>query len=73
MAGGRVGTRRYTRVNTTSRFAADFALRGSGVLRVDGGEIPLEPGRYVLVGPQVVRQVVAGPAGLSHAVAGAVV
>jgi quercetin dioxygenase-like cupin family protein len=48
-------------------------LRGSGVLLVDGDEVPLEPGRYVLVEPEVVRQVVAGPDGLSYAVVGAVV
>jgi quercetin dioxygenase-like cupin family protein len=48
-------------------------LRGSGVLRVAGDEVPLEPGRYVLVEPELVRQVVAGPDGLSYAVVGAVV
>ncbi|MDQ2910484.1 MAG: cupin [Actinomycetota bacterium] len=42
-----------------------FALRGSGVLRVAGDEVPLEPGRYVLVEPEADRQVVAGPEGLS--------
>lgn len=50
-----------------------FALRGSGVLRVDGEDVPLEPGRYVLVEPEATRQVVGGPDGLSYAVAGAVV
>ncbi len=48
-------------------------LQGSGVLRVDGDEVPLEPGRYVLVEPEATRQVVAGPDGLSYAVVGAVV
>jgi quercetin dioxygenase-like cupin family protein len=47
-------------------------LRGSGVLRVEGQEVPLEPGRYVLVEPEAPRQVVAGPEGLSYAVVGAV-
>ena len=47
-------------------------LRGSGVLRVEGEEVPLEPGRYVLVEPEATRQVVAGPEGLSYAVVGAV-
>ena len=50
-----------------------FALRGSGVLRVAGEEVPLEPGRYVLVEPAATRQVVAGPDGLSYGVVGAVV
>jgi quercetin dioxygenase-like cupin family protein len=47
-------------------------LRGSGLLRVEGDEVPLEPGRYVLVEPEATRQVVAGPEGLSYAVVGAV-
>ena len=49
------------------------ALRGSGVVRVEGEDVPLEPGRYVLVEPEARRQVVAGPEGLSYAVVGAVV
>jgi quercetin dioxygenase-like cupin family protein len=48
-------------------------LRGSGVLHVGGDEVALEPGKYVLVEPEVTRQVVAGPEGLSYAVVGAVV
>jgi quercetin dioxygenase-like cupin family protein len=48
-------------------------VRGSGVLRVDGDEVPLEPGRFVLVPPEPTRQVVAGPDGLSYVVVGAVV
>jgi quercetin dioxygenase-like cupin family protein len=47
------------------------ALRGTGVLRLDGEEIALEPGRYVLVEPGSTRQVVAGPEGLSYLVVGA--
>ena len=47
------------------------ALEGSGVIRVDGDEVPLEPGRYVLVEPGSTRQVVAGPNGLSYLVVGA--
>jgi quercetin dioxygenase-like cupin family protein len=46
-------------------------LRGRGVLRVDGEEVPLEPGRYVLVPPEATRQVVAGPEGLGYLVVGA--
>jgi quercetin dioxygenase-like cupin family protein len=47
------------------------ALKGSGVLRVDGEEIPLEPGSYVLVEPGSTRQVITGPGGLSYLVVGA--
>jgi quercetin dioxygenase-like cupin family protein len=46
-------------------------LRGRGVLRVDDEEVPLEPGRYVLVPPESTRQVVAGPEGLGYLVVGA--
>jgi quercetin dioxygenase-like cupin family protein len=46
-------------------------LRGRGVLRVDGEEVPLEPGRYVLVSPESTRQVVAGREGLGYLVVGA--
>jgi quercetin dioxygenase-like cupin family protein len=45
-------------------------LRGRGVLRVDDEEVPLEPGRYVLVPPESTRQVVAGPEGLGYLVVG---
>ena len=48
------------------------ALRGSGVIVVDGEEIPLEPGRYVLVEPSSTRQVIAGFEGLSYLIVGAV-
>ena len=48
-------------------------LRGDGVLRVDGDQVPLEVGRYVLVTPVSRRQVVAGSDGLSYVVFGAVV
>jgi len=48
------------------------ALRGSGVIVVDGEEIELAPGRYVLVEPETTRQVVAGPEGLSYLIVGAV-
>lgn len=48
-------------------------VEGTGVIRVGSAEIPLEPGRFVLVTPDERRQVVAGPAGLSYVVVGAVV
>jgi quercetin dioxygenase-like cupin family protein len=46
-------------------------VAGRGVLRVDGEEIALEPGRFVLVSPDSSRQVVAGDEGLSYVVVGA--
>ncbi len=49
-----------------------LALSGGGVLRVDGEEIELRPGRYVLVSPDATRMVVAGPEGLSWICVGSV-
>src|SRR2546421_6750015 len=46
-------------------------LRGAGVLRVEGADVVLEPGRYVLVPPEARRQVIAGAEGLSYTVVGA--
>jgi hypothetical protein len=48
-------------------------VEGRGVIRIGADEIPLEPGRFVLVTPDETRQVVAGPEGLSYVVVGAVV
>jgi quercetin dioxygenase-like cupin family protein len=47
------------------------ALKGAGLIVVDGEEVPVEPGRYVVVEPGSTRQVVAGPDGLSYLVVGA--
>ena len=46
-------------------------LHGAGYLTIDGENIDLKPGRYVLVQPSALRQVVAGPEGLSYLVIGA--
>jgi quercetin dioxygenase-like cupin family protein len=46
-------------------------LRGAGILRVNGEDVPLAPGRYVLVSAGATRQVVAGADGLTYAVVGA--
>lgn len=48
-----------------------LVLSGSGIMRVDGDEVPLEPGRYVFVSAASARQPVAGPDGLSWVVVGA--
>ena len=47
-------------------------VEGSGFIRIGEDEIPLEPGRFVLVTPDETRQVVAGPEGLAYVVVGAV-
>jgi quercetin dioxygenase-like cupin family protein len=48
-----------------------LVLAGSGTMRVDGDDVPLEPGRYVFVSAGTTRQPVAGPDGLSWVVIGA--
>jgi uncharacterized cupin superfamily protein len=40
------------------------AIRGEGVVVVDGEEVPIEPGDFVAVKPDSIRQVRAGEAGL---------
>jgi uncharacterized cupin superfamily protein len=47
-------------------------LAGSGVMRVDGDEVPLRPGLYLAVSPDATRQPVAGPEGLTWVCVGAV-
>jgi uncharacterized cupin superfamily protein len=47
-------------------------LAGAGVLRIGGAEVALTPGLFVLVSAEEMRQVVAGPEGLSYLVVGAV-
>jgi mannose-6-phosphate isomerase-like protein (cupin superfamily) len=47
-------------------------LSGSGVLHVEGEEIPVYPGRWVLVRAGTTRKPVAGPDGLSWVAVGSV-
>jgi mannose-6-phosphate isomerase-like protein (cupin superfamily) len=48
-----------------------LAVGGSGTILVDGEEVELRPGRFVLVGPEATRQVLAGEEGLAYVVVGA--
>ena len=48
-----------------------LAMSGAGHIVVDGDEVALEPGVFVLVEPASTRQVVAGPDGLSYVIVGA--
>ena len=48
-----------------------FVLRGSGVMRVDGDEVELRPGRFVRVDAEAVRRPSAGPDGLDFVTVGA--
>lgn len=47
-----------------------LALAGAGRILIDGEEVEFRPGRYVFVPPELTRQIVAGPEGLSYAVVG---
>ena len=47
-----------------------YCLRGSGVIRVDGDEVELRPGRYVLVTPEARRKLVPGDDGMTVIVVG---
>jgi mannose-6-phosphate isomerase-like protein (cupin superfamily) len=48
-----------------------FVVRGSGVMRVDGEEVALRPGRFVRVDPASTRVPVAGDDGLELVTFGA--
>lgn len=48
-----------------------FVVRGSGVMRVDGQEIELKPGRFVRVDPGATRLPISGEEGLEYIVVGA--
>jgi quercetin dioxygenase-like cupin family protein len=47
-------------------------VSGRGWLRIDGEEVELEPGRFVLVSADATRQVVAADEGLAYVVVGSV-
>jgi mannose-6-phosphate isomerase-like protein (cupin superfamily) len=48
-----------------------IVVEGGGVMVVDGAEVELRPGRFVLVDAAATRQVVAGDEGLAYVVVGA--
>jgi quercetin dioxygenase-like cupin family protein len=48
-----------------------IAVGGSGVIIVEGEEVELRPGRFVLVDAESMRRVVAGDDGLAYVVVGA--
>ena len=48
-----------------------FVVRGSGVMRIDGEEVELKPGRFVRVDPASTRVPVAGDDGLEFVTFGA--
>lgn len=49
-----------------------YCLSGGGTLTVDGDEVELRPGRYVLVSPDAKRRPEAGPEGMSFMCIGGV-
>jgi mannose-6-phosphate isomerase-like protein (cupin superfamily) len=48
-----------------------FVVRGGGVMRIDGDEVELKPGRFVRVDPASTRVPVAGEDGLEFVTFGA--
>jgi quercetin dioxygenase-like cupin family protein len=48
-----------------------FVVRGSGVLRVDGEDVELRPGRFVRIDPESTRVPVSGDDGLEFVTFGA--
>jgi mannose-6-phosphate isomerase-like protein (cupin superfamily) len=48
-----------------------FVVKGSGVMRIDGNEVELKPGRFVRVDPSSTRMPVAGVDGLEFVTFGA--
>ena len=46
-------------------------VAGRGWIRIDGDEVELDPGRFVLVSAEAKRQVIASDEGLSYVVVGA--
>ena len=48
-----------------------FVVKGSGVMRIEGEEIELKPGRFVRVDPTATRLPTAGPDGLEFIAFGA--
>ena len=49
----------------------NVVVRGSGVYRVDGAEIPVSAGTFVRFDPETTRQLVAGPDGVTMLAVGA--
>ena len=49
-----------------------IAVGGRGWIRIDGEEVEFAPGRFILVSPDSMRQVVAGEDGLAYVVVGAI-
>ena|SRR5215475_12229106 len=56
--------------NATGQEEVNVIVRGSGVYRVDGEEIPVTVGTFVRFDPETTRQIVAGPEGLSMVAVG---
>ena len=48
-----------------------FVVRGAGVMRLDGEEVELRPGRFLRVDPETTRMPVAGADGLEFVTFGA--
>ena len=70
LSAGRRGSRARPR-RAESGGGLFFVVRGGGVMRIDGEEIQLKPGRFVRVDPSSTRMPVAGDEGLEFVTFGA--
>jgi mannose-6-phosphate isomerase-like protein (cupin superfamily) len=55
----------------TQQEEVNVVIRGSGVYRVDGEEVPVAEGTFMRFDPETTRQPVAGPDGLTIVAVGA--
>jgi len=56
---------------STGQEEVNVIVRGGGVYRIDGEEIPLRPGTFFRFDPETTRQIVAGPDGVTMIAVGA--
>ena len=55
----------------TQQEEVNVIIRGTGTYRIDGEEVPVEPGTFFRFDPDTIRQIVAGPNGLTMLAVGA--
>ena len=55
----------------TGQEEVNVVIRGSGVYRIEGEEVPVEPGTFLRFDPETVRVPVAGPDGMTMIAIGA--
>ena len=61
----------YSIVDVAALEGAGVIVRGSGTYIVDGEHVPVHPGVFLRFDPEVTRQLVAGPEGVTMIAVGA--